>query len=35
MKEITLTSENFDKAVVGAVMNQNNESTPLERVLMG
>lgn len=31
----SLTSENFDKAVVGAVMNQNNESTPLERVLMG
>ena len=31
----SLTSENFDKAVVGAVMNKNNDSTPLERVLTG
>lgn len=31
----SLTSENFDKAVVGAIMNQNYESTPLERVLTG
>lgn len=31
----SLTSENFDKAVVGAIMNKNEESTPLERVLMG
>jgi hypothetical protein len=31
----SLTSENFDHAVVGAIMNKNNMSTPLERVLMG
>lgn len=31
----SLTSENFDEAVVGAIMNKNNESVPLERVLMG
>lgn len=31
----SLTSENFDKAVVGAIMNKNNQSTPLERVLTG
>lgn len=31
----SITSENFDKAVVGAVMNKNNSSTPLEKVLMG
>lgn len=31
----SLTSENFDKAVVGAIMNKNNASTPLERVLTG
>lgn len=31
----SITSENFDKAVVGAIMNKNNESTPLERVFTG
>ena len=31
----SLTSENFDKAVVGAIQNKNNEYTPLERVLTG
>lgn len=31
----SLTSENFDKAVVGAIQNKNNEYSPLERVLMG
>lgn len=31
----SLTSENFDKAVVGAVMNKNNTPTPLERVFTG
>ena len=31
----SLTSENFDKAVVGAVMNKNNSPTPLERVFTG
>lgn len=31
----SLTSENFDKAVVGAIMNKNNGRSPLERVLIG
>ena len=31
----SLTSENFDKAVVGAIQNKNNEFSPLERILMG
>lgn len=31
----SLTSENFDKAVVGAIMNKNNTPTPLERVFTG
>ena len=31
----SLTSENFDKAVVGAIMNKNNQSTPMERILTG
>ena len=31
----SLTSENFDKAVVGAIMNENNTPTPLERVFTG
>lgn len=31
----SLTSENFDEAMVGAIMNQNNTPTPLERVLTG
>lgn len=31
----SLTSENFDKAVVGAIMNENNSPTPLERVFTG
>lgn len=31
----SLTSENFDQAMVGAIMNQNDSSTPLERVLTG
>lgn len=31
----SLTSENFDKAVVGAIMNKSNLSTPLERVFTG
>ena len=31
----SLTSENFDKAVVGAIMNKNNGHSPLERVLIG
>lgn len=31
----SLTSENFDKAVVGAITNKNNSYTPLERILTG
>ena len=31
----SITSENFDKAVVGAIMNKEKKNTPLERVLMG
>lgn len=31
----SLTSENFDEAMIGAIMNQNNTPTPLERVLTG
>lgn len=31
----SLTSENFDEAMVGAIMNQNDNTTPLERVLTG
>ena len=31
----SLTSENFDQAMVGAIMNKNNSDTPLERVLTG
>lgn len=31
----SLTSENFDEAMIGAIMNQNNIPTPLERVLTG
>lgn len=32
---VSLTSENFDKAIVGAIMNKNNEDSPLEKVLTG
>ncbi len=31
----SLTSENFDEAVIGAIMNKNDAPTPLERVLTG
>ena len=31
----SLTSENFNEAVVGAIMNKNNTPSPLERVLTG
>ncbi len=31
----SLTSENFDEAVVGAIMNDKVSSSPMERVLMG
>lgn len=32
---MSLTSENFDDAVVGAIMNDSDKTSPLERVLMG
>ena len=31
----SITSENFDNAVVSAIMNQNNTPTPLEKILTG
>ena len=31
----SITSENFDKAVIGAIMNKNNSATPLEKVFTG
>lgn len=31
----SLTSENFDEAVVGAIMNKNNTPSPMEKVLTG
>lgn len=31
----SLTSENFNEAVVGAIMNENNTPSPLEKVLVG